>query len=389
MTKQNDSKTKEIDKRIPEISHEGWGLVHGDYYAQLSNQQIMLEDTERTGMYHQSITLNMKDFMDKVVMDVGAGSGILSFFAAHAGARKVYAIEATEMANHAHTLVKANGLSGQIEVIQEKIEDLQLPEKVDIIVSEPMGIFLVHERMMEVYALARERWLKPDGKMFPSKGRIFLAPFTDNYLHSSHVTKTRFWENTEFYSIDVSSLAGTALSNYFSKPFVGPVDQNTLMAEPSSHEFNFLTVAPKDYAQFKIELNFTATSTGLMHGLAGWFDVHFEGTSYLGHLSTAPSSPATHWLQIRFLFEQPIAMNIGQKFSGTVSMTANNGRSYNMSLEGKLEDTDISIKQDFYLQNHQYWWHSSSKSEDAEPNPENYGLHTIPILQAKSRFSQK
>ena len=218
--------------RDTDISHEGWGIVHGGYYAQLPNQQNMLEDAERTGMYHQSITLNMKDFMDKVVMDVGAGSGILSFFAAHAGARKVYAIEATPMAENARALVEANGLSGQIEVIQEKIEDLELPEKVDVIISEPMGILLVHERMMEVYALARKRWLKPDGKMFPSKGRIFLAPFSDNYLHSTHINKTRFWENTAFYNVDVSSLADTAFNHYFSRPFVGPVDQNILMAEP-------------------------------------------------------------------------------------------------------------------------------------------------------------
>ena len=111
-----------------------------------------------------------------------------------------------------------------------------------------------------------------------------------------------------------------------------------------------------------------------MHGLAGWFDVHFEGADYLGHLSTAPSSTATHWHQIRFLFQQPIAMNIGQEFKGVIKMTANNERSYNMSFEGELKNTDIRIKQDFYLQNHQYWWNSSSKPENTESNPENYGL---------------
>ena len=141
-------------------SHESIRNIHDEYYAQLPNQQNMLEDSVRTGMYHQSITLNMMDFIDKVVMDLGAGTGILSFFAAHAGARKVYAVESTDMAENARTLVEANNLSDRIEVIQEKLEDLELPEKVDVIVSEPMGILLIHERIMEIYALARKRWLK-------------------------------------------------------------------------------------------------------------------------------------------------------------------------------------------------------------------------------------
>ena len=344
-------------------AHESGGGVHDDYYAQLPNQQNMLEDSVRTGMYNQSITLNMMDFIDKVVMDLGAGTGILSFFAAQAGARKVYAIESTAMAENARTLVEANGFSDRIEVIQKKLEDLELPEKVDVIVSEPMGILLVHERIMEIYSLARKRWLKPGGKMFPSKGRIFFAPFSDNDLFSNYINTTRFWKNESFYNVDLSSLAETSVHHYVSRPFVGTVDANVLVAEPSTHEIDFTSIEPEQYNHLEIQFNFTATSTCLVHGLAGWFDVHFEGTNYLGHLCTAPSSPATHWHQIRFLFQQPVAMNIGQKFSGVVKMMANNKRSYNVLIKGTLKGTDVSIRQDFCLQNHQYWWPSSSQSD--------------------------
>ena len=372
-----------IKQKDSDISHQGWGAVHGGYYAQLPNQQNMLEDTERTGKYHQSIALNMPDFMGKVVLDVGAGSGILSFFAAQAGAKKVYAVEVTEMAGYAQKLVEANGLSDKIEVIQEQIEDLVLPEKVDIIISEPMGLLLVHERMMEVYALARKRWLKPGGKMFPNRGNIFIAPFSDTSLHATHIEKARFWESKSFYGIDMTILADTALNHYFSRPLVGPVDPNILMAKPCSHEIDFLTAAPEDYAQIEFDINFEASSTGLVHGLAGWFDVHFEGSVYQGQLTTRPSALETHWHQIRFLFEQPIAMNRGQKFSGVVKLSANNERSYDMLIEGELKGTDVRIKQNFYIQNHLHWWHSSSKPENAQPNPENYGLTTVPILNTK------
>lgn len=58
----------------------------------------MLQDTERTKLYRDSILLNPSNYKDKVVLDVGCGSGILSLFAAQAGAKKVYAIEASSMA---------------------------------------------------------------------------------------------------------------------------------------------------------------------------------------------------------------------------------------------------------------------------------------------------
>ncbi len=71
-------------------------------------------------------------------MDCGAGSGVLSIWAAQAGAAKVYAIEFTDMANHARRMVERNGLSHIVEVIQSSIEDVVLPCKVDFIVSEWM-----------------------------------------------------------------------------------------------------------------------------------------------------------------------------------------------------------------------------------------------------------
>jgi type I protein arginine methyltransferase len=61
----------------------------------------MMQDYIRTCTYQRAIYDNYAEFKDKVVLDVGAGSGILSFFAAHSGASKVYAIEASSMAQHA------------------------------------------------------------------------------------------------------------------------------------------------------------------------------------------------------------------------------------------------------------------------------------------------
>ena len=75
------------------------------YYGQLPHQQTMLQDEVRTGTYERAIQANAMDFAGKVVLDVGTGTGILAYFAAKAGARKVYAVEASNAAVTARELM--------------------------------------------------------------------------------------------------------------------------------------------------------------------------------------------------------------------------------------------------------------------------------------------
>jgi len=265
----------------------------------------MLQDAVRTGSYQYAIQQNKADFQDKVVMDVGAGSGILSFFALQAGARKVYAVEASDVAHFARQLVAANHLADRIIVLKGKLEDIKLPEKVDVIVSEPMGVLLVHERMIETFIRGRIDWLKPDGVMFPGSSAIYLAPFTDTFLYNETITKARFWQQEDFYGVNLSSLAEEAFIHHFSQPVVGCFDPRTLMASTIEYPINFLTVTIEQLQSFVIPFTFTSTYTGICHGIAGWFDVHFNGSLTRVNLSTSPYAQKTHWYQIRFLFKVP------------------------------------------------------------------------------------
>ena len=88
--------------------------------------------------------------------------------------------------------MKNNKLQDTIKVIAGKIEELDLPEQVDIIISEPMGYMLFNERMLETYLHAK-KWLKPGGKMFPTQGDLHIAPFTDDALYMEQFSKANFW----------------------------------------------------------------------------------------------------------------------------------------------------------------------------------------------------
>lgn len=80
----------------------------------------------------------------------------------------------------AREIVEANGLSDKITLLQGKMEEVELPfPKVDIIISEWMGYFLLYESMLDTVLYARDRYLVPDGKIFPDKATLYIAGIED------------------------------------------------------------------------------------------------------------------------------------------------------------------------------------------------------------------
>ena len=292
----------------------------------------MMQDYIRTSTYQRAIISNVSDFKDKVVLDVGAGSGILSFFAVQAGARKVYAVEASSMAKHAEQLVFSNKLTGKITVIPGKIEEITVPEQVDIIISEPMGYMLFNERMLETYLHAK-KWLRPGGRMFPTVGDLHVAPFSDASLYMEQLNKANFWYQEHFHGVDLSSLRNAAVSEYFRQPVVDTFDVRICTAKSHKFSVNFETADETDLHRMQIPFNFTMLQSSEVHGLAFWFDVAFLGTNQPVWLSTAPTQPLTHWYQVRCLVDTPVFLHRGQQLTGHVVLNSNKRQSYDVEVE--------------------------------------------------------
>jgi len=285
-------------------------------YGKLTIHGEMIKDEARTRTYREAFKKLALDFNDKIVLDVGTGTSILAFFAVEAGAKLVYAVEASNLAKWSELIVQANGMANKISIIQSKIEDVVLPEKVDIIISEWMGTFLIFESMLESVLFARDNLLKENGLMLPSQANIFFAPVTNEKMYSE---KVGFWTNV--HDIDMSVLIPYAKKCAFEKPIIDQVVKpEQILAEPIKFKsFDLRTVPAKEpYEKTTINFSFKANKTERLHGFCSWFDVSFEGPSSqeITLLSTSPNHKDTHWHQQLFLFDDPVFVTEGQTISG-------------------------------------------------------------------------
>ncbi|KAL7239784.1 hypothetical protein ACSBR2_005621 [Camellia fascicularis] len=310
-------------------------------YAFLYHQKEMLCDRVRMDAYYNAVFQNKHHFNGKTVLDVGTGSGILAIWAGQAGARKVYAVEATKMSEHARALVKANNLQGVVEVIEGSIEDITLPEKVDVIISEWMGYFLLRESMFDSVICARDRWLKPTGSMYPSHARMWLAPIRsglgdqkmndyegsmDDWFYFLDETKT-------YYGVDMSALTKPFSEEqkkyYLQTSLWNNLHPNQLIGSAAMiKEIDCSMATVNDILDVRASMSsLITTEETRLCGFAGWFDVHFRGSKenpaqHEIELTTAPSEDySTHWGQQVFLLHPSIHVSEGDNLAINFSMT--------------------------------------------------------------------
>mmetsp|Transcript_39558 Transcript_39558/g.101136 ORF Transcript_39558/g.101136 Transcript_39558/m.101136 type:complete len:360 (+) Transcript_39558:375-1454(+) len=347
------------------------------------HQQNMLHDLVRTGTYYCAILENRADFDGKVVIDVGAGSSILSQFACQAGARKVYAIEASPMARWAAQLCKGNPVSANVvEVVEGMVEVVDIPEKADVLISEPMGTLLVNERMLESYLYARDHFLKPGGKMFPAVGRIHLAAFSDAVLHAELANKGLFWTCDNFYGVNLTPVYEPAAGSFFNQVVVDAFDPSVLVSDARTEVLDFRTIKEEQLHVINMPLNQQIVSDCLVHGIACWFDVLFDGSTMKCWLTTAPGQPTTHWFQLRCALQTPLQVRGGDFVTGEMVLKAHERQSYDIHLTLKappvtpgapeqVAEAKLDLKDPYYRQMLGAWQQQaqSTSTQQARPPP--------------------
>ncbi|CAA3009396.1 probable arginine N-methyltransferase 6 [Olea europaea subsp. europaea] len=199
----------------------GFDMAYFHSYAHLGVHEEMIKDRPRTESYRNAIFQHQDRIAGKVVVDVGCGTGILSIFCAHAGAKRVYAVDASNIAVQANEVVKANNLSDTVIVLHGRVEDVEIDEEVDVIVSEWMGYMLLYESMLGSVITARDRWLKPGGLILPSTATVIIEFYflkeskREVYNHFKHERN-----NIKLGNPTIEFLA-TALNQVAPNPLIG------------------------------------------------------------------------------------------------------------------------------------------------------------------------
>ena len=256
-------------------------------FSSLNVQKNMLQDQVRNRAFKEAIFRNVN--RGDVVIDLGTGTGILAIWAAQAGAKKVYAIEETDVADIAEAVIKDNGFENVITVLKANSSEVTLPEPADVLIAELVGHFLFEEGIVEAVAAVREALLKPAARVIPNSASVFAAPVELN----GEFDEVRFW-NT--WSDPVLSAVRKKAAN---SAYVEKVSPGVLVSEAAKlFEIDFRTVRP---ALLSSESSFLIDRECCLDAIVGWFKLSLDSDAYV---ETAPWSPATHWQQCIFPLEQ-------------------------------------------------------------------------------------
>ena len=150
----------------------GGGTASG--WADPVEHARMLHDDRRTGDYLAAVAQAVRP--GDVVVDIGTGSGVMAIAAARAGARHVYAIEASDIAGVAERVFVANGVQDRVTLIPGWSRQVQLPEPADVLVSEVIGNEPLEEEILETTLDARRRLLKPEARLIPNALTLLARP---------------------------------------------------------------------------------------------------------------------------------------------------------------------------------------------------------------------
>ncbi|KAL7442363.1 hypothetical protein ACHAXM_008350 [Skeletonema potamos] len=278
-------------------------------YSHTGIHETMLRDTVRTAAYEEAILSNANSlFRDKVVLDIGCGTGVLSLFCAKAGAKQVIAVDNSDIIKQARDIVELNGYSHVVTCVRGKCEDLiannALPlngKTVDIIVSEWMGYALFFETMLPSVMVARDALMTPEtGSMFPNGAKIFIEGCNE-------IERLEYWNDV--HGLNMTPMKERMVSELTQDAHVEVVSDANIVTDRKeiiAFDLNTCKDADLDFeVPFELHLRDGMSRNELqIHSLVISFDIDFTvPDSNPVHFSTGCQSTPTHWKQTQLWFD--------------------------------------------------------------------------------------
>lgn len=257
--------------------------------------------------------------------------------------------------NKANKIVERNGLSSKITLLQGKMEEVELPAhvmpdgKVDIIISEWMGYFLLYESMLDTVLYARDRYLRQGGKIFPDRATIYMAGIEDGDYKEDKIgcecqpVRATFvanvitvWDNV--YGFDFTPMKESALS----EPLVDTVELKALVTDPCPVMVIDLNTVTAAQLAFSEPFQIRAQRNDFIHALIAWFDIDFTACHKPIRFSTGPHTKYTHWKQTVFYLREVLTVEEGESVGGYLSNKPNekNRRDLDIKIDYELDTED-------------------------------------------------
>jgi protein arginine N-methyltransferase 1 len=269
---------------------------YGNAEAELLDYHLsMLLDDVRMRAYQEAIASSVRP--GDVVVDIGAGTGILSFLACSAGASKVYAIEGGPAIEVARELCERNGFGDRVVLINEWSTAVDLPEPADLVITETIGNAAIDEGIIAWTIDARNRLLRPGGLVLPQRVRMWTAA-VESWDDHAQVSD---WSAATL-PVDYSVVRDRAARTLW----FADLRRDQLLSEPALVVDVDLRVVSDEAVTAAGE--FSVRRDGTLHGLACWFDADLvDGIA----LSNSPPTALPSWAQGYLPISQPLAVATG------------------------------------------------------------------------------
>lgn len=273
------------------------GFPPAEMYS-LRDFGAMIADAGRFGAYSRAIAATVRP--GDTVAEIGCGPGVFSLLACRAGARRVFAIESEDSIQFARQLAAANGFTDRIEFFQCDSRKAELPERVNVIVSDLRGVLPLYDHVIPSLEDARQRLLVMDGIMIPQRDTLKAAVIEAEEFYSC---LTSPWRNA-VPGVDLSPSLLPILNQFYGSSF----KNDQLLTE--AQDWGVLDYTVGAATQVTAELDFQVAREGTAHGVCLWFETElFEGIGY----SSGPGALGTVYGQLFLPWLEPVAVEKEQE----------------------------------------------------------------------------